>query len=210
MAKNDSRRERKKIQKNRRTDDKNKLNKVYYWVIGILFLILLLLVVYIFAKSGDNLDLSDDEDNTSIVQEEETDAKGDPSENQTKDEKAEEDTEEQPDENRQEDEKEDEDEEEEDEEDEDSVNEDAPLDTDHDVNYNSGSGDRIAIKDKVMQATGLGNDLVESWVGNNGRGRVTADVYSPDKSDIYRVYLQYGDGEWHVTSYDSLSSVPNN
>lgn len=226
MAKNESRRERKKTQKNVPKDEKNKLNKVYYWIIGILFLILFLLVIYIFAKSGDNVDLSDEEDTTSIVQEEELDVKEKPSADLTKDENAEEETEQEdtddteqeqeaePEENKKENEQEDEEDtedvEEEATEDEDNMNEDAPLDTNHDVNYNNGSADRIAIKKKVMQATGLGNDLIESWVGNNGPGRVTADVYSSDKSDIYRVYLQYGDGEWHVTSYDNLSSIPSN
>lgn len=198
MAENESRNERKKVEAKMRTKNKSGLSKVYYWVIGILFLILFLLVIYIFAQSGDKVDLGTEEDTSSIVQGNEAIDEEESSENkQEEPEKVKEDTEE--------------DAEEESEETSDSeitINENAPLDTDHAVDYNNGSADRIAIKEKVMQATGLGNDLIENWVGNNGPGRVVADVYSPDKSEVYRVYLQYGDGEWHVTNYESLSSVP--
>lgn len=203
MAENESRDERKKVEKNMREKNKSGLSKVYYWIIGILFLILFLLVIYIFANSGDKVNLVDEEETSSVVQEDNTDVEEGSSEEPT-----EETTEEATDADIKEEEPEEEPEETI--ESETSVNEDAPLDTGHAVDYNSGSADRLAIKEKVMQATGLGNDLVENWIGNNGPGRVTADVYSPDKSQVYRVYLQYGDGDWHVTSYESLSSVPDN
>lgn len=90
------------------------------------------------------------------------------------------------------------------------VNEDAPYDSDYAIDFNGGSADRIAIKEKIIEATGLGNDLIEYWVGNNGPGRVSATVASPDQSEIYEVKLQYGDGEWHVTNYNSLDSLPDN
>src|SRR5699024_3720107 len=90
------------------------------------------------------------------------------------------------------------------------VNEDAPHDTDHATDYNDGSTDRVAIKNEIMAATGLNDDLIEWWVGNEGPGRVEATVSSRDQSEIYQVYLQYGDGNWHVLNYERLSSIPNN
>ncbi len=199
MAENESRNERKKAEE-LRAANKSSLNKAYYWIIGILFLILLLLVIYIFASSGDKVNLSDDESTSATTEEVATEGGEAPSTvpsevgEEIEEPEAAEEVEES----------------EETDTDATSVNEDAPLDTDHAVDYNSGSADRIAIKEKVMQATGLGNDLIENWIGNNGPGRVTADVYSPDKSEVYRVYLQYGDGDWHVTSYESLNSIPEN
>lgn len=199
MAEKESRRERKKLQKNEQPENKNGLGKIYYWIIGILFLILVLLVFYIFAKSGDKVDLGDGSETNSTAQEEVADVEEDSAENQSTsdvEEVVEEEAEgEEPEETVEE---------------EGLVNEDAPLDTSHTVDYSNGSADRIAIKNKVMQVTGLENDLIEQWVGNDGPGRVSAVVYSPDKSEIYRVYLQYGDGEWHATNYESLSSIPSN
>lgn len=194
MAEKNSRSERKKAKDNMRSKNDSGLSKVYYWIIGFLFLVLFGLVVYIFAKSGDNVKLGDEEETSSLVQGNKVESEEDPSD-EPADETNEptEDLEEEP---------------EEEESSEISVNEDAPLDPTHLVDYDDGSPDRIAIKQKVMEATGLGNDLIENWIGNNGPGRVTADVYSPDKSKIYRVYLQYGDGDWHVTNYESLSSIP--
>ena len=210
MTENESRDERKKVEKNMRTKNKSVLSKVYYWIIGILFLILFLLVIYIFAKSGDNVNLGDQEETSSLVQGNESDVEGS-STDQTEEAEGTEETEEVEAAVEEADNVEEETEEpEETAESETGVNENAPLDTAHAVDYNDGYADRIAIKQKVMQATGLGNDLIENWIGNNGPGRVTADVYSPDKSEVYRVYLQYGDGDWHVTSYESLSSIPAN
>lgn len=217
MAENESRNERKKEEKKMGTAKKTSLSKVYYWIIGILFLILFLLVIYIFANSGDNVNLEGEEEASSLVQEVETDADDDTSADQTDEtesvtepEEEQEETEDTTEEATEEVTEEEQDETEETTEGETSVNENAPLDTGHAVDYNNGSADRVAIKQKVMEATGLGNDLIENWIGNNGPGRVTADVYSPDQSEIYRVYLQYGEGEWHVTSYESLSSIPEN
>lgn len=196
MAENESRSERKKAKDNMRSKNDSGLSKVYYWIIGFLFLVLFGLVVYIFAKSGDNVKLGDQEETSSLVQGNKVESEEDASEDPVDEtDEPTEDLEEEP---------------EEEESSETSVNEDAPLDPTHAVDYNDGSPDRIAIKQKVMEATGLGNDLIENWIGNNGPGRVTADVYSPDKSKIYRVYLQYGDGDWHVTNYESLSSIPGN
>lgn len=213
MAENESRNERKKVEETMRSKNNKGLSKVYYWTIGFLFLVLFVLVVYIFAKSGDNVKLGDQEETSSLVQGNEEDSEEDASEDQIDEiEEAEEteSAEEEVDEPAEDSDEEKEEEPEEPESNETSVNEDAPLDTTHAVDYNDGSADRIAIKEKVMQVTGLGNDLIEHWIGNNGPGRVTADVYSPDKSEIYRVYLQYGESDWHVTDYERLSSIPGN
>lgn len=207
MSENESRNERKKAKQEQAPKNKGSLNKVYYWIIGILFIILFLLVVYIFVSSGDKVNLDDAEETSSLVEDKEaateSDSDGQDAEEteniaETTDEDTENVTEESTDDS------------EEIVDEEISLSENAPLDTGYVVDYNTGSADRQAIKEKVMQATGLGNDLIENWIGNNGPGRVTADVHSPDKSEVYRVYLQYGEGAWHVTNYESLSSVPEN
>lgn len=200
MSENNLRSERKKKQKNKSKENKGSLSKFYYWIIGILFLILLLLVLYIFTKGGNQVDLGDEEATSSLVQQNKQDQDGESTESEEmeKNNQADEDSEIEQETN------------EEDDEDETVVSEDAPLDTDHAVDYTNGSADRIAIKNKVMQVTGLGNDLIENWVGNNGPGRVVADVHDPEQTEIYRVYLQYGDGDWHVTSYERLNSISNN
>ena len=83
-----------------------------------------------------------------------------------------------------------------------------PHDTSHATDYGSGSADRVEIKERVMEVTGLGDNLIESWVGNDGPGRVVATVSSRDQSEHYEVYLQYGDGSWSVESYQRLSENP--
>ena len=59
-----------------------------------------------------------------------------------------------------------------------------------------------------MQATGLNDNLIEWWVGNNGPGQVVANVSNAEQTEHYEVYLQYGDGSWHVTSYEELAENP--
>lgn len=218
MSKNESRVERKSEDKNLQGKSKASLNKVYYWIIAFLFLVLFVLVLFIFNKSGDKVDLIDDEENTEQVEGESND--NDSTEEDSNDEEiteAEQESEENDENNEeqansedQEDNEDEEDNEVENAEDETAVNEDAPHDSNYAINYNSGSADRIAIKEEIMKVTGLGSDLTEYWVGNNGPGRVKATVANPDKSKIYEVELQYGDGNWHVTNYQSLNSLPEN
>src|SRR5699024_2615670 len=62
----------------------------------------------------------------------------------------------------------------------------------HTTNYDDGSQDRIEIKKAVQLATGL-QDMTEVWVGNGGDQKVIATVTSPDKTDIYPVYLSWVD-----------------
>lgn len=199
MSKNESRRERKKRELSS-TGLKQGLSKVYYWVIGALFIVLLLLVVFIFSRAGGKVQLDDEANQETMIQEatEQEENKEKTKETETKKEETE-DTEENADS------EEDSEEETEEETENEGVNEDAPYDPDHAVNYEDGSADRIAIKEQVMQVTGLGSDLIELWVGNDGPGRVTADVASADQTEKYQVNLQYGDGKWHVTSYREIN-----
>ena len=204
MSRKEFRTERKKENKNLQEKSKASLNKVYYWVIAFLFFVLFLLVLFIFSKSSDKVDLTDDN------QQEQTQKEVEKSESVEDDSSTQESEYNQTEETGNDDAETDDAEEDNEEIEENPVNESAPYDADHAVDYNDGSADRIAIKNKIMRATGLGSDLIEYWVGNNGPGRVIATVASPDQSDIYEVELQYGEDEWHVTSYRPLDSIPEN
>ncbi|HLR92674.1 MAG TPA: DUF1510 family protein [Atopostipes sp.] len=232
MSKNESRKERKKRERQTgnesRTGTKNGISRIYYYIIGFLFLILILLVVFIFSRSGDNVDLeADNSEEPAIVQNDQSEDSEASNNEQTNDseniaeESEDTDTEDEENTEDSQDAQEEEDNQDESEEPEENieeiqpgesvtVNEEVPHDPNHAINYNDGSADRTAIKNEVMAATGLGNDLIEWWVGNNGPGRVEATVSNREQSEIYQVYLQFGDGNWHVTSYERLSSVPNN
>lgn len=90
-----------------------------------------------------------------------------------------------------------------------SINDDAPLDESYVPNYNNGSADRNAIASLVSSVTGLDQSSMITWrVGNNGPGRVFAVMSDSSQNDVYRTFLQYGDGEWHVTAYEQLPEVP--
>lgn len=206
MSENESRADRKKDNKNLKPKIKASLNKVYYWIIAFLFFVLFLLVIFIFSKSRNKVDLNNNEKTDEVVQEE-VNNKDLTDEEKSKQEDQEDIKEEETDNNVEEIE---EDNEEENSEEEIVVDEGAPYDSNHTIDFNGGSADRLAIKQEVMKVTGLGNDLIEYWVGNNGPGRVSATVASSDKSEVYQLDLQYGDGNWHVTNYKSLDSVPDN
>ena len=225
MNENESRDARKK-QENKNTPPKrNGLGKIYYWVIGILFLVLLLLIFFIFSRSGDNVNLDSDENGNSSVSDIEN-VEDTETEDQTEDEESSATNEEEEpaeditdnenedstnDENSEEDATDDENQTEDIEPGESTVVDDsAPHDSNHTIDYNDGSADRVEIKNQIMAATGLGSDLTEWWVGENGPGRVEATVTNPSQTEIYRVYLQYGDGNWHVTNYERLNSNPYN
>lgn len=78
----------------------------------------------------------------------------------------------------------------------------------HTTNYDDGSQDRIEIKQAVMSATGLGEDLIEHWIGNGGDQKVVATVANPGNTEIYRVYLSWIDEEgWQVTQIERLKEV---
>lgn len=89
------------------------------------------------------------------------------------------------------------------------VTEDAPLDESHNTNYSEGSSDRVAIANAVSSVTGLNQSDMITWrVGNNGPGQVFAVMSDSGRNDVYRVLLQFGDGQWHVTSVEELAEVP--
>jgi|SRR5690625_1287702 len=78
----------------------------------------------------------------------------------------------------------------------------------HTTTYDDGSQDRIEIKQAVMAATGLGEDMTEHWIGNGGDQKVIATVANPGNSEIYRVYLSWIDHEgWQVTQVERLKEV---
>jgi len=222
MSKNQSRKERKK-QKNipdteNRTESRSGISKIYYYVIGFLFLVLLILVIFIFTRNGDKVKLEDKEtdesalvennetenDNTAEKKDEETSTEEGIDESESKD-----NDENSSAENKKENSEEDQDTEELQPGESTVVNEDAPHDANHAVDYNDGSTDRVAIKNEIMAATGLNDDLIEWWVGNDGAGRVEATVSNRDETEIYKVHLQYGDGNWHVLDYERINAIPN-
>lgn len=215
MSKNESRQERKnrKDQITNTGESRTSTNKIYYWIIGILFVVLVLLVLFIFTRSGNDIKLEDTQDQTANIQEEnkvET-----PSEDQNTATDVQETEEEDSNETEEADETETTEDDEDSQESEnlevgesETVVNDLPHDTSHATDYSNGSADRIEIKERVMEVTGLGNDLIENWVGNDGPGRVVATVSSRDQTEHYEVYLQYGDGRWNVESYQRLSENP--
>lgn len=206
-----SERREQEVKPNRPVKD-NGISKVYYIVIGILFLILIGLIIFIFTRGSNvNIDNNESDDPVEDVQpeipeepngtensnnESETEEPTEPSEDEDDAVDSGENTEEEPENG-------------DNQNTEDggstAVNTDAPHDPSHAVDYNSGSADRVAIKEQIMAATGLSNDLTEWWIGNNGPGRVKATVSDSSNSVYYDVYLQYGDGNWHVTSYEEVS-----
>lgn len=229
MNENESRRARRRSNNKSEDNSPKGISNVFYWIIGILFLILIGLAIFIFSRSGEDVNLDAENDQSAVVQEQPNEEPAD--DNEAASENNQEPTEE-PEENQEETTEQPEDEnnteneagEEEETDTEDTpdetetpepgdnvaVNEDAPLNEGYAVDYSDGSSDRIAIRNQVIQTTGLGNNLIEWWIGNNGPGRVEATVSSRDESEVYRVYLQHGDGSWHVTSYERLSEVPAN
>ncbi|WP_347297252.1 YrrS family protein [Dolosigranulum savutiense] len=81
------------------------------------------------------------------------------------------------------------------------VNEAPPHDTNHYTDFSDGSSDRLEIRDKVSTVTGISeSDMIERWIGNDGIARVEATVESRSTGAKYIVYLQYGNGQWHVES----------
>lgn len=217
---------------------KSNPEKIYYSIIAILLVVLVGIMVFIFmnrdtgvdlnadnespgsdivtdldeeeeeeTESDEDVDADVDEETDSADTEEETDT--DTEEEPADDEEAGED---QPDEetDTEVDQEETEEESESDTEESDvEVTENAPLDESYTVNYNEGSGDRVAIANAVSSVTGLNQSDMITWrVGNDGPGRVFAVTSDSGRSNVYRVLLQYGDGQWHVTSVEELADVP--
>lgn len=79
----------------------------------------------------------------------------------------------------------------------------------HTTNYSDGSQDRIEIKQAVVEITGLDPDSMIEWrIANGGDQKVVATVSDQDKTEIYRVFLSWIDGEgWKPTQLERLDQV---
>lgn len=201
----------------------NTPEKIYYGIIAVLLVVLIGIMAFIFMNRESAVDFDadngtpDSEFLTDTEDEDEDDVKEEPAEEDQNDNGEEEasDTDEQPvddsDDETAEDTEVDSEEEEENTSDETSyeVTENAPLDETHNTNYSEGSSDRVAIANAVSSVTGLNQSDMITWrVGNNGPGQVFAVMSDSGRNDVYRVLLQFGDGQWHVTSVEELAEVP--
>lgn len=79
----------------------------------------------------------------------------------------------------------------------------------HTTNYNSGSTDRIEIKNAVSLVTGIDPaQMIEHWVGNNGEQKVISTVENKQTNDLYQVYLTWIDEEgWQVTRVERIKEI---
>ncbi|SFC52133.1 Protein of unknown function [Alkalibacterium subtropicum] len=90
------------------------------------------------------------------------------------------------------------------------INADAPLNDSYNINFSDGSSDRNAIAQNASAVSGISQgDMITWWVGNDGPGRAFTVVSDSGRNTVYRVYLQYGEGEWHITAAEELDSVPS-
>lgn len=214
----------------RNNSTNSKLEKVYYVVIGILLLVLIGLVIFIFANRGNNTDQisenptpgSEEIAGDSDEEEEQEDTEMDTEEEVTDETDLEDEEEPTDDEEDVEEDQEDTDteeaengdddgeEEEETDDEEMEVADDVPLDESYVPDYSEGSTDRNAIAQAASSVTGISQgDMITWWVGNNGPGRVETTISDSSQNEVYTVQLQYGDGEWHVTNVEEESGVPN-
>ncbi|SDJ61099.1 YrrS family protein [Alkalibacterium thalassium] len=201
----------------------NTPEKIYYGIIAVLLVVLIGIMAFIFMNRESAVDFDadngtpDSEFLTDTEDEDEVDVEEEPAEEDQNNNGEEEasDTDEEPvddsDDETAEDTEVDSEEEEENTSDETSyeVTENAPLDETHNTNYSEGSSDRVAIANAVSSVTGLNQSDMITWrVGNNGPGQVFAVMSDSGRNDVYRVLLQFGDGQWHVTSVEELAEVP--
>lgn len=200
----------------------NTPEKIYYGIIAVLLVVLIGIMAFIFMNRESAVDFDadngtpDSEFLTDTEDEDEDDLEEEPAEEDQNNNGEEEasDTDEEPVDDSDDETAEDtevDSEEEEDTSDETSyeVTENAPLDETHNTNYSEGSSDRVAIANAVSSVTGLNQSDMITWrVGNNGPGQVFAVMSDSGRNDVYRVLLQFGDGQWHVTSVEELAEVP--
>ncbi|MFL2060421.1 YrrS family protein [Marinilactibacillus psychrotolerans] len=80
----------------------------------------------------------------------------------------------------------------------------------HVTNFNEGSQDRVEINQAVTSVTGLDSgNIIEWWIAGDGPNRVEATVSNENKTEVYRVYLQFIKEEgWQPTRVEELSKVP--
>lgn len=76
----------------------------------------------------------------------------------------------------------------------------------HTTTYDDGSQDRIEIKEATSMVTGINPDNMVEWrVENGGDQKVVATVSDMDETQVFRVYLQWVDGEgWQPTKVEEL------
>lgn len=81
----------------------------------------------------------------------------------------------------------------------------------HTTDYSNGSQDRIEIKRAVSYVTGIPeDDMIEWHVGNGGEQKVIATVSNRAKTEYYRVYLDWIDGEgWKPTLNERITGYQN-
>lgn len=74
------------------------------------------------------------------------------------------------------------------------------------TDFGEGSADRREIKKASSIATGISEDnMFEWWVGNNGPNRVITTVSDKSEENIYRVYMEWVDGDgWKATKIEKL------
>lgn len=79
----------------------------------------------------------------------------------------------------------------------------------HTTNYNGGSQDRIEIQKASAVATGLDEGgIITIWVGNGGDQKVVSTVTNADKTESYRVFLSWIDGQgWKPTKVEKLKEL---
>lgn len=80
----------------------------------------------------------------------------------------------------------------------------------HVTNFNEGSQDRVEINQAVTSVTGLDSgNIIEWWIAGDGPNRVEATVSNENKTEVYRVYLQFiKEKGWQPTRVEELSKVP--
>lgn len=81
----------------------------------------------------------------------------------------------------------------------------------HVTNFNEGSQDRVEINQAVTSVTGLDSgNIIEWWIAGDGPNRVEATVSNENKTEVYRVYLQFiKEKGWQPTRVEELSKVPD-
>lgn len=86
-------------------------------------------------------------------------------------------------------------------------------DEEHYTKFEDGSDDRIEIKQAIVQALGVNEDmLTEVWVGNDGHNKIFSIVTDLETNESYQVYLSWIDQEgWQVKKVELVSdfNLPN-
>lgn len=83
---------------------------------------------------------------------------------------------------------------------------------DHSNSYDRDGSDWNEMVNAITYATGLSQDnMTIYFLGNNGQNKSVGTVYSKNKAEIYRVYIEWVNGEgWKPSMVEELSAVPEN